>query len=163
MDSSEIIYLALRHERISPCVAVPCRKLNTLLMRIQQDPERRLIYPAREEEGLGICVGAYLAGCFPVMLLQNSGLGNLVGAYCSLNQFFDIPLLLLVSQRGTASEPVAAQRPMGAITTDLLDLLHIEHHTPDRPQQAEQVIDVIGAYKRARRSCALLLSPEFWS
>ena len=121
-----------------------------------------LIYPAREEEGLGICAGAYLAGRFPVMILQNSGLGNLVNAYCSLNKYFEIPVFFIISHRGGADEPVAAQKPMGAISKALLDLLGIRNHSLDRPEQACEVIGHLQRYREDRRSAGLLLPPGFW-
>ena len=119
---------------------MPCRQLAPLLYLLERDPGRNLIYPAREEEGLGICAGAYLAGFFPVMIIQNSGLGNLVNAYCSLNQFFEIPVFFMISHRGGAMEPIDAQKPMGAITPRLLDILNIPSTELTGPDQAEEVL-----------------------
>lgn len=152
----------MRVRNIRPCIAVPCKSLAILLQRLELLPERRLLYPAREEEGVGIAAGAFLAGQYPVLLCQNSGLGNLVNAYCSLNQFFDIPLFFLISFRGTADEPVAAQKPMGAITKELLSLLRIEWHVLDAPEQAERIENYFSDYVEQRRSKALLLPPSFW-
>lgn len=158
----QVILEALEAAGISPCVAVPCKRMAPLLEQLEALPQRRLIYPTREEEGLGICAGAFLAGAFPVMLIQNSGLGNLVNAYCSLNQYFGIPLMLLISQRGDAEEKVDAQNPMGSISADLLNLLGFEQHTFDRPQQAVQVAALVQTYRRERRSIAALLQGGFW-
>jgi sulfopyruvate decarboxylase subunit alpha len=161
-SNAQAIYAVLREERIAPCVVVPCKTLVELLTLLEHDSDRALIYPTREEEGLGICAGAYLAGAFPMMVVQNSGLGNMINAYCSLNRFFDVPVLLLISHRGSTNEPVAAQRPMGEISKPLLDLLGIENRLLDRPDQIAVAVDQIRAYRRERRSRALLLAPEFW-
>jgi sulfopyruvate decarboxylase subunit alpha len=158
----ETIAEALKRADISPSVAVPCKNLAPLLLILEKQPERMVIYPAREEEGLGICAGAYLAGSFPILICQNSGLGNLVNGYCSLNQFYEIPVFLLVSHRGDEREKIAAQKPMGEISKRLLDLLGIENHTLDRPDQASQVLGHLEQYRRQRRSRALLLPSGFW-
>ncbi len=163
MNVSQTILEALKKEDIKPCISIPCQKFAPLLRLLEQDPERKLIYPAREEEGLGICVGAYMAGFFPAMIIQNSGLGNLVNAYCSLSQFFDIPTFFIVSHRGGAGEKIAAQKPMGAITKGLLDLLHIPSTEFKKSNQADEIAALLARYRQTRRSHALLLSSEFWS
>ena len=162
MGVHETIAEALKRADISPCVAVPCKNLAALLLILERQPERMVIYPTREEEGVGICAGAYLAGRFPILICQNSGLGNLVNAYASLNQFYEIPVFLLVSYRGDEREKIAAQKPMGAISKDLLDLLGIENHTLDRPDHASQVLGHLEQYRRQRCSRALLLPSGFW-
>ncbi len=64
----------------------------------------------------------------PVVMLQNSGLGNLVNPLASLNYIFRIPVLLIITLRG---EPGRKDEPqhelMGQTTGALLDLLKVEH------------------------------------
>ena len=91
----------------------------------------------REEEGVGICAGAYFAGKRPCMVLQNSGLGNSINALASLNKTFNIPLLLLVSHRGTDDEQIVAQVPMGDATPGILDVLGIPYFEPHNAGAAE--------------------------
>jgi len=159
----DAIVAGLGEADIRPCVSLPCKNLARLLERLEREPERLLIFPAREEEGLGICAGAYLAGSFPAMIIQNSGLGNLVNAYSSLNRFFDIPVFFLVSHRGDEREKIAAQKPMGAISERLLDLLGIPWSKLDRPDQAGEVGAVLREYRATRRSHAVLLPSGFWA
>ena len=147
---------------IAPCVAVPCKFFSKLLVELAEVSERQLIFPAREEEGLGICAGAHLAGHSGVMIIQNSGLGNLVNAYCSLNNYFNIPVCFLVSHRGGPTEPVEAQKPFGEITEDLLALLQIKAinlHSPDQQADFEMAMEL---YCREKQSVALLTQPSFW-
>src|SRR5262249_42092410 len=64
----------------------------------------------------------------PVMMCQNSGLGNAVNPLTSLNFPFRIPLLLIVTWRG---QPGIHDEPqhelMGRITQRLLDTMEIRH------------------------------------
>src|SRR5512139_2681556 len=67
----------------------------------------------REEEGVGICAGAALAGRRPALFVQSSGLGNMINALLSLTQFYELPLAIFVSRRGVYQEKIEAQFPMG--------------------------------------------------
>ena len=162
MNVVDAIVAGLDETEIRPCVSVPCRHLAELLERLEDRPERMLVYPAREAEGLGICAGAYLGGLFPALIIQNSGLGNLVNAYASLDRFFDIPVFFLISHRGGDGERIAAQRPMGALTGELLDLLGVPWSTVDRPDRVGEVVAALREYRESRRSRAVLLPPTFW-
>jgi sulfopyruvate decarboxylase subunit alpha len=129
---------------------------------ITQDPEIRHVPVTREEEGVGICAGAFMGGKRPALLLQNSGLGNCINALASLDLLYEIPLLLVVSHRGTEGEKIAAQFPMGRATVPLLDVLGIEHCCPT---PAEGEAKVLWAAERAfssRRPVAVLLNLDFW-
>ncbi len=101
--------------------SVPDKAIATLLRDIATD--RRFIHIpcTREEEAIGLCAGAAFAGHRGVVLMQNSGIGNTANALTSLMAFYDLPLLMLVSQRGGADERIAAQKPMGRATRAILD------------------------------------------
>ena len=85
------------------------------------------IMSPNEGDAVAICSGAYLANKKPVVLMQNSGLGNAISPLTSLNQIFNIPVMGFISHRGkpgTEDEP--QHKLMGQITTDLLDLIKID-------------------------------------
>ena len=50
---------------------VPCKLSADFVYLISQDKEIIHVAPTREEEGVGICAGAYLSGKMPVMVIQN--------------------------------------------------------------------------------------------
>ena len=55
---------------------VPCSLLSGLIYELEyQKGEARYVPSVREDAAVGLCVGAYLAGAMPVLLMQNSGLG----------------------------------------------------------------------------------------
>ena len=84
MDSSEAIYDGLKDAGIDFIVSVPCANLSKILEMIDKDEDIIHIPVTREEEGIGICAGAYLGGKKPAILMQNSGLGNSINALKSL-------------------------------------------------------------------------------
>ena len=63
------------------CV-IPCIEIRELIELIEASFETCAV--TREEEAVGICAGAYLAGKRPALVMQNSGLGNSVNALKSL-------------------------------------------------------------------------------
>lgn len=120
MTSSELLFQKLKSNQLDFFVSVPCKLLADLIAIIEQD--KSIVYTpvTREEEGIGITAGAYLAGKHPAILLQNSGLGNSINAICSLLNYYRLPLVFIISHRGLEGEQIDAQRPMGEVTEKLL-------------------------------------------
>lgn len=100
--------------------SVPDKGIAALLEALDADDRFIHVPCTREEEAVGLCAGAAFAGRRGVLLTQNSGIGNTVNALTSLVEFYDLPLLILVSQRGGEGERIAAQRPMGRATRPVL-------------------------------------------
>lgn len=105
---------------------VPCSYFGPLLVELQQ---RDLPYQVAsiEADAVGMAAGAALGGAKPLVMLQNSGLGNTVNAISSLVAPFHIPMVLLVSHRGLdkADKEAPQHDMMGHITYDQLKLLSI--------------------------------------
>ena len=74
---------------------------------------------------MGICAGAYLGDKLPCIMMQNTGIGNSVNAIVSLLQLYQLPVVFLISYRGTPGEQVGAQGGMAKITEDILHTLRI--------------------------------------
>ena len=100
---------------------VPCSTLGGIIACLQTDPEIPYIPAIKEEEALGIATGAYLAGRKPLVLMQNSGLGNSLGTLASLNLIYKIPLLLIVSWRGYQGKDAPEHLVMGKTTLKILE------------------------------------------
>ena len=142
--------------------SVPCNLLGGVMKLIDHGLIRH-VPVTREEEGVGIAAGAALTGFRPLLLMQNSGLGNCVNALASLTNFYKLPLFLLMSYRGSASERIAAQKPMGAAAPAVLDALGISYDviaTPDDLGQLESSMRSSYADSTVR---AAFLQPELWS
>jgi sulfopyruvate decarboxylase subunit alpha len=88
------VYTGLKEMGVDLVASVPCMNLREGLTLIDSDQEIHHVSVSREEEGIGICAGAFMGGKKPALLMQNSGLGNSVNAFASLNLFYGIPLLL---------------------------------------------------------------------
>ena len=106
-------------------VTFPSSKLKSLLKIIEDDEEIFTVPVTREEEGVGVCAGAYLAGKKPFMLIQSSGLGNSFNAIASLLKTYRIPILIIAEHRGSYNEKIPAQVPLGAALPGMLDAMEI--------------------------------------
>lgn len=119
-----------------------------------------LLVVARDDNAVGVAAGASLAGQFPVVLMQSSGLGQSINAMASLVVPYRIPMLLVVSQRGAYREATRENMIMGRLTEPILDGLGIEAVALDpeaRPtRQVNQLRDIV---RGQLRPAALLVPP----
>lgn len=96
---------------------------------------------ANEGNAVGMATGYHMAtGQYPVVYLQNSGLGNIINPLTSIadKEVYSIPMLLIVGWRG---EPDVKDEPQhikqGRITAEQLELLEIPYQVVDKACDAE--------------------------
>lgn len=121
---------AMTAQQFGPYIGVPCSFLKPLINYVIDHDDLDYIAATNEGEALAIASGAYLAGHRPVVMFQNSGLGNMVNPLVSLTFIFRIPILLITTWRG---QPELGDEPqhqlMGEIMADLLDLVRVENES----------------------------------
>ena len=139
---------------------LPCDRLKNLLPLVSK---RFFEVPlTREEDGIGICAGAFLAGAKPLMLIQSTGVGNLLNALSSLNFTYELPLPIVASWRGVYQEGIPAQVYWGThieAVLRALDVATYEVHTSDDLQVVGQAIQ---QSFRTNLPVVVLISPELW-
>ncbi len=140
---------------------VPDYIVSQVLEHLWADPDCRVVTVSREEEGIGVLSGAFMAGQRGALLMQNSGLGNSVNTLGSLNVASQIPLVLVISHRGDLGEFNPAQVPMGQATGPILDALGIRYVMPTSVAELEAQADglIKLAYTRSV-PVAFVLPPE---
>jgi sulfopyruvate decarboxylase alpha subunit len=159
MSWSRTVFDCLKGNELQTIVYVPDTILTELIRMTEADPYFDVLSPTREEEGVGMVCGSYLGGRKGVLLMQNSGLGNAANALASLAMPYQVPFLMLVSQRGELGEFNVAQVGMGQAVRPLLDGLGIQHYTLERQDEVQPVLN--GACKTAfstDRPVAVILS-----
>ena len=162
MNPSLAVFRGLKRAGIDFAASVPCINLQQLLRQVGEDPGIIHVPVTREEEGVGVCAGAWMGGKKPALLMQNSGLGNSVNALASLDFLYEVPLLMIISHRGCEGEPVVGQVPMGRLTPKLLEAMQIPRFSP-APVQAEETVAKAWSLAAAEREpVAVLLDLQFW-
>ena len=107
---------------------VPCSLLSGLIYELEDQKGEPCYVPSvREDAAVGLCVGAYLAGAMPVLLMQNSGLGYCLNAFTSLNLIYKIPALVIMSWRGKGGKDAPEHIIMGDIDQELLKTAGMEY------------------------------------
>ncbi len=106
---------------------VPCSYFKHVISLTQNDS--RYSYYAAPNEGAALAAagGAFLAGEGPVVMIQNSGLGNLLNPLTSLSMIYEMPALLLVSGRAYGIPDEPQHEIMGRTMGSLLDSIGIQH------------------------------------
>ena len=160
-DRDQLIFNALKSADYNFAVTLPCGMLKGLIRKVENSPDIIHVPLAREEEGVGIAAGAYLGGKKPVMIVQSSGIANSLNSIASLSIAYQIPLLTIMSYRGSLYEFAPAQVPLGLGLEGILRSLGVPYYLLDDPEKAEHVI--FGAdslAKAAKRPVAVLLTRQ---
>jgi len=156
----EIVVRVLKANQVDLIAYVPDNVIAPLIKLLQADPYFTLISPAREEEAVAIVTGAYMGGRRGIVLMQTSGFATIVNALASLACPFQIPLLMMISERGTLGEFQQGQAIVCRTMRPVLECLGIEHFAIQELAQVEFVVN--GMVKQAfatQAPAAMILSP----
>src|ERR1700688_5005496 len=127
LTNSRLIYDAVKECDIRLLSALPETWLVHLIRRADDDPEMILVRLAKEEEGVGVSAGAHFAGFKSAMLMQNHGFLASINGIVSFAHLYKIPLLMLISYRGSLGERDPWQTQGGNVTESLLRALGIPY------------------------------------
>ena len=158
VSSSRTIYQALKDADVRVVSALPETWLVHLIRLAEEDQDMTLVRLAKEEEGVGISAGAHFAGVKSAMLMQNHGFLAAVNGIVSCGQLYRIPLLMLISQRGSFGERDPWQCEGGGVTEHVLEALRIPFDRLESPDHvAKRIAKAQTLAYSASRPVALLL------
>ncbi len=144
-----------------PFFGTPCGVLAPLYATMEE--RASLMAVTREDNAVGLAAGAALANRLPVVLMQNSGLGQSVNAIASLVMPYELPILLIVSMRGEGIDTTLENAAMGRATEPILDALEVHCF---RLFEGSAATDTLGsAVDRVRdtnRTVAVLVPPTYF-
>ena len=156
----EIVLDVFRANEIRLIPYVPDNVLKPLIAACHADPFFTCFPTAREEEAIGILCGAWMAGMRGIALMQTSGFATLPNVLASLPCAFQIPALMMISERGTLGEFNMGQAMVCRTMRPILDALGMEHHTVSRLDECEFIVDrTIRQAVMTQQPAALILSP----
>src|SRR6185437_3262865 len=137
----DIVQTVLKRHNVDLVTYVPDNVLRPLIYAVHADPFFTAFACAREEEAVGITAGAWMGGRRGIVLMQTSGFATLANVLASLSVPFQIPTLMMVSERGTLGEFNIGQSMVARTMRPVLDALAIETHTMTRLDEVEFIID----------------------
>ena len=161
VNASEEIIAKLKSTGVDFFATYPCAKIQTLYQLTHS--QFKSIGLTKEEEGVGICAGAYLAGAKPAMLIQSTGLGNMVNALCSLTLTYQLPLLVMASWRGVYQERIPAQIPLGQSIPKLLEAIGASYTIIEKRKDLTKLDRIIPDTYTNNSLQVVLFSPRVWA
>jgi sulfopyruvate decarboxylase subunit alpha len=120
------IVAALKRAGIDFVATLPDEKMLELIRAVERDTELKHVPLCREEEGIGICAGAYLAGKKTALIMQNAGFLNSCNALTTTSLQFQIPALLLIYYAGDLGD--RGFTTLGSVTEPVLQALGIRSY-----------------------------------
>ena len=120
------------------------------------DKSMRAVVLTTEEEGIGLAAGAWLGGGRSVLLMQSSGVGNVVNVLGILKTC-RFPLVMIVTMRGEAGEFNAWQVPMGEGTQAAFETMGVSVKRASAPGE---VAPLVAAALKGEQAAAVLISQK---
>ena len=163
MSITQNMINAMVNNKIQFVTTVPCKQLSGIIELLEQD-ERILHVPSnKEDEGMGLCTGAYMGGKRPCIIMQNTAIGVTINTLVTLIQYYRIPLPILISYRGEVGEKVQCQVEMAVHTKALLEQLKIPTYHFHEPKDADEFDSILNHTFMAKKPVAILTDANFWS
>jgi sulfopyruvate decarboxylase alpha subunit len=133
---------------------VPDAGHKRLIELCRADKAMRAVVLTTEEEGIGLAAGAWLGGQKSVLLMQSSGVGNIINVL-GMVQVCRFPLVMIITMRGEEGEFNPWQVPMGRATAQVLEAMGI---TVSRATSANEVAPLVAAALKGEQAAAVLVS-----
>ena len=138
------IYDLLKQHGVRQVGLVPDAGHARLIKRCLADNDMKVVSLTTEEEGVALAFGAWLGGEKSVLLMQSSGVGNIINML-SVAIAHRTPCPIIVTMRGDFGESNPFQVPMGNATQACLEAMGTLVKRADRP---EDVADTVNATLR---------------
>ena len=139
IDWTQEMFDTIKTNRIAVVGYVPDAGHTKVINLVRDEPEISDVVLTTEEEGIGLCAGAWLGGRRSVLLMQSSGIGNCINAFC-YQKIARFPLVLIVTMRGEYAEFNPWQVPMGSITQDALRLCDFHVSRAEEPADVAETV-----------------------
>jgi sulfopyruvate decarboxylase alpha subunit len=129
MTWAESFLATLKDNDVRLATYVPDNVLTPLIKGVTEDKYFTSVVATREDEALGIVTGAWMAGMLGVVMMQTSGFGVIPNALASLVVPYQVPAIMVISERGTMGEFNIGQALVARVMRPTLDSLAVTHHT----------------------------------
>ena len=139
VDWSDEIFSILLEQRIKQVAYVPDAGHKKLIERVNEDNYFRDVLLTSEEEGVALLSGAWLGDERGVLLMQSSGVGNIINML-SISVECRFPLFMIITMRGEWGEFNPWQVPMGKATQSTLEAMGVKVIRVDVPDKVAETV-----------------------
>lgn len=162
MSVNEEIVESLVRNKVEFVTTVPCKQLAGVIDGVENHPDIMHVPSNKEDEGMGLCAGAFMGGKRPCIIMQNTAIGVTFNTLSSLTQFYNMPLPMIISYRGEIGEKVAIQVEMAVHTKALLQQLKIQTYHFHEPEDIKDLDSILNHTYMSRKPTAILTDSNFW-
>ena len=162
MSVDDKIVADLVKNKVEFVTTVPCKQLAGVIDKIEKCPDIYHIPSNKEDEGMGLCAGAFMGGKRPAIIMQNTAIGVTINTLVTLTQFYRMPLPMLISYRGEVGEPVACQVEMAVHTKALLAQLNIPTYHFHHEDDVNELDGILAHSFMCNKPVAILTDASFW-
>jgi len=151
------IIAGLKKAGIDFVASLPDEKMLEVIRAVETDRELKHVPLCREEEGIGICAGAYLAGKKTAIIMQNAGFLNSCNALTTTSLQLQIPILMLIYYAGDLGD--RGFTTLGAVTEPVLQAMGFRSYVLRKQEDIDEIL--IGAQILAddsKKPVAILLT-----
>ena len=115
----------LKRAGVNFVATLPDEKMVEVIRAVGSDKDLKHVPLCREEEGIGICAGAYLAGKKAAIIMQNAGFLNSCNALTTTSLQLQIPILMLIYYAGDMGD--RGFTTLGGVTEPMLQGLGVRY------------------------------------
>lgn len=138
IEAAAAIVAGLKNAGVNFVATLPDEKMLDLIRAVERDPDLKHVPLCREEEGIGICAGAYLAGKRTAIIMQNAGFLNSCNALTTTSLQFHIPLLMLIYYAGDIGDRGFAT--LGAVTEPVIQAMGFRSYVLRKREEIDDVL-----------------------
>ena len=138
IQAATAILAGLKKAGVDFVATLPDEKMLELIRAVERDPELTHVPLCREEEGIGICAGAYLAGKKTAIIMQNAGLLNSCNALTTTSLQLQIPILMLIYYAGDIGD--RGFTTLGSVTEPVLQAMGFRSYVLRRKEEIDDIL-----------------------
>jgi len=136
--AAALLVAGLKKAGIDFVATLPDEKMLEVIRAVETDKELKHVPLCREEEGIGICAGAYLAGKKTAIIMQNAGFLNSCNALTTTSIQFQIPILMLIYYAGDIGD--RGFTTLGAVTEPVLHAMGFRSYILRQREEIDEIL-----------------------
>lgn len=140
IEASNAILQGLKAAGVNFVAILPDHGFDRVQKAVAGDPGFTYVPVSNESIGVAICAGAFFGGKTPAIIIPTSGFLVAAWPLASLNNLWNIPLLLLIPYRGDIGDAQPVMRTYKFTTEPILHDLQIPYVIVDEIAKIETAI-----------------------
>jgi sulfopyruvate decarboxylase subunit alpha len=136
--AGQAIVAGLKKAGIDFVATLPDEKMLEVIRAVERDTQLKHVPLCREEEGIGICAGAYLAGKKTAIIMQNAGFLNSCNALTTTSLQLQIPILMLIYYAGDIGD--RGFTTLGSVTEPVLQAMGFRSYVLRKPDEINETL-----------------------